>query len=527
VKKYLFLLSLLLSYQNFYGQLPAIAWEKSYGGTKGDAVYDMCATRDGRIALCGSTASNDYDVSCSLVPVSWTNAWIFCVDTNSTLLWSKCYGGTYEDDAMAIDTTSDGGFIVVAYTASTDGDVVGNHSNNADYWVLKLDSVGNIEWSKCYGGSNSDLPSDIAPTSDHGYIINGYSRSVDGDVVGSHSDGFYYFDYWVVKIDSAGIIQWQKPLGGFEDDRGFTALEFSKNKYLVGGIANSNDGDVTLPIQGGDFWIVMLDSAGNIISNHSYGGGGADQCRQLLKTRDEKIILGGPTDSNNFEITDAHGGEDYLLVEIDSVGNFLWAHSYGGTGEEYLRSMTLTSDTGIAAIGMSQNSAGTGQVSENYGDDDYWVIKTDKLGNLKWEKNFGGSDEDQGQAICVRGNNIFISGWSGSSDDDVTYNHDPGGGDGWTAMLEDYNSTFDPQLQTLSFSLFPDPSSSYVNIVYSNKKNATLSFMDAYGRVVKQLSLNPSFEEMLISINDLDEGIYLVTLCEADRRFSIKEVIHR
>ena len=104
--------------------------------------------------------------------------------------------------------TSDGGYIIAGTTSSIDGDVVGNHGLS-DMWILKLDVAGIIQWQKCFGGTGSDGASAIELSTDDGYIIAGYTFSIDGDV----TEYFGNYDYWIVKISSEGILEWQESYG--------------------------------------------------------------------------------------------------------------------------------------------------------------------------------------------------------------------------------------------------------------------------------------------------------------------------
>ncbi len=154
--------------------------------------------------------------------------------------WQKCFGGSKSEEAKSIQQTSDGGYIVAGYSASTNGAVTENHGDS-DYWVVKLNSTGNISWQKSFGGSYHDEARSIQQTSDGGYIVAGYSESTDGDVTGNHGDS----DYWVVKLNSTGNILWQKSLGGSDDDEANSIQQTSDGGYIVAGYSQSTDGDVT------------------------------------------------------------------------------------------------------------------------------------------------------------------------------------------------------------------------------------------------------------------------------------------
>jgi len=181
--------------------------------------------------------------------------------------WQKSLGGIIDDVAYCVQQTSDGGYIVGGYAVSNNGDVSLNHGNN-DYWIVKLDASANITWQKCLGGSNVDKGYSVEQTSDGGYIVAGESLSIDGNVTGNHGS----YDCWIVKLDANGNIMWQKSLGGTLHDSGNSIQQTKDGGFILAGFSYSNDGDVTGNHGNRDFWIVKLDSAGNITWQKSLGG---------------------------------------------------------------------------------------------------------------------------------------------------------------------------------------------------------------------------------------------------------------
>lgn len=125
--------------------------------------------------------------------------WIVKLNNIGDIEWQKSYGGSGWEEAFAVQQTADGGYIVAGESPSNDGDVIGNHGS-WDYWVIKLDGSGNLEWQKSLGGSGYDAAHSIQQTSDGGYIIAGRSSSNDGDVTGNHGS----FDFWIVKLAGDG-----------------------------------------------------------------------------------------------------------------------------------------------------------------------------------------------------------------------------------------------------------------------------------------------------------------------------------
>ncbi|MEP7317820.1 MAG: hypothetical protein ABI921_03740, partial [Panacibacter sp.] len=203
IKSTLLLFFVSVYYVSFSQTAPPVEWQKPLGGTIDDFAYDSYYNADGSIMLCGSTFSQDGDVG-----LNHGNAegWVVKLDASGNVIWKKTYGGTDYDILTSIKATSDNGYILAGYTASDDGDVSGNHSvDYTDGWIIKITNSGIIQWQKCIGGTDDDKFDVVQTTADGGYILAGYSFSADGDVGNNKGMG----DGWVVKLDVAGTIQWQ------------------------------------------------------------------------------------------------------------------------------------------------------------------------------------------------------------------------------------------------------------------------------------------------------------------------------
>jgi hypothetical protein len=341
--------------------------------------------------------------------------------------WQRCLGGTYDDYAYSIQQTSDGGFIVAGRTYSNDGDVSGNHGKS-DAWVVKLNSSGDIEWQKCLGGTGNDYAKSIQQTSDGGFIVAGYTDSNDGDVSGNHG----YFDYWVVKLNSSGTILWQKCLGGTSFDQAYSIQQTSDGGFIVAGRTYSNDGDVSGNHGDIDAWVVKLNSSGDIIWQKCLGGTSGDYANSIQQTSDSGFIVAGYTWSNDGDVSGNHGYYDYWVVKLNSSGDIEWQKCLGGTYYDYAYSIQQTSNGGFIVAG-STNSI-NGDVSGYHGYFDYWVVKLNSSGDILWQKCLGGTSDDYANSIQQTSDGGFIvAGYTNSNDGDVTENH--GGYDTWVVKL--------------------------------------------------------------------------------------------
>lgn len=180
--------------------------------------------------------------------------WVAKLDDSGELQWQKALGGSGDEIARSIQQTSDGGYVVAGYSNSTDGDVTENHGGENDCWVVKLGINGELQWQKALGGSGNDIAQAIEQTNDGGYVISGGSDSEDGDVTGAHGG----YDCWVVKLDGSGELQWQKAMGGSGADAGSSIKQTSDEGFVVAGYSNSMDGDVSGIHGAEDFWVVKL-----------------------------------------------------------------------------------------------------------------------------------------------------------------------------------------------------------------------------------------------------------------------------
>ncbi len=256
-----------------------IIWQKSLGGSGADFANDIQQTSDGGYIVAGNSSSRDGDVT--TIHGYLDDYWIVKLSSAGNIVWEKSLGGNRPDYSRAIRQTTDGGYIVAGHTRSNDGDVTGNHRPSTinenyadDAWIVKLNSTGSIQWQKCLGGTgdNGDRAYSVEQTIDGGYIFAGFTSSYDGDVTGNHGG---LLDYWVVKLSSAGDIQWQKCLGGSKSEDAYSIKQTADSGYILAGRTNSDDGQVS-GFHGGntlDFWIVKLNNTGDLQWQKSLGGG--------------------------------------------------------------------------------------------------------------------------------------------------------------------------------------------------------------------------------------------------------------
>lgn len=404
-----------------------IAWDKTLGGNNNDALTALRQTHDGGYMLGGSSYSassgNKTGSNQGLCDVSFcsNDYWVVKLDAAGNKAWDKTLGGSTADFLTALQPTLDGGYILGGYSSSgSSGDKTQHSRGSYDFWVVKLDAAGNKTWDKTYGGKGAEILTSLQQTPDGGYVLGGSSPSGGGDKTGP---GRGKWDYWVVKLDADGNKQWDKTLGGSDNDR-LAALHLTPDGgYLLGGYSSSDSsGDKTLPSrrESFDFWVVKLDAAGHQQWDKTYGGDKNDMMTALQPTQDGGYVLGGYVQTgSDGDITGTNkGGWDYWVLKLDAAGDKQWDQSFGGRDQDLLTCLQQTQDGGYLLGGHSDSDSNGDKSGDNRGGSDYWVLKLDAAGNKVWDKTFGGQNTDRMTTLLQASDGSYLL--AGSSDSGIS-----------------------------------------------------------------------------------------------------------
>ena len=350
----------------------AIIWQRSYFGKISyyKSSKSVIQSADGGYVMVGSANSNAGGLTGYHGSADY---WVAKLDSLGAIVWQRSLGGRYDDIATSVIETPNGGYIVAGSSSSNDGDVSGHHgdSSTTDYWVVKLDTVGRIVWQQSLGGTQSEIGTAIVQSTDGGCVITGSTTSHDGDVTRNSYDSVFA-DYWLVKLDSIGTIVWQHCYGGSNFDYAYSMVKTLDGGYAVVGISSSHNGLVTVNHGSGDYWLIRLDSIGSLIWQHSYGGSGADYAYGLVQSSDGGFAIAGFTYSSDSDVTGYHGGLDYWVVKTSSTGALVWQKTLGGSSLDEAYSITADSYGGYVVLGMAQST--NGDVTGNHGNRDYWAV---------------------------------------------------------------------------------------------------------------------------------------------------------
>lgn len=398
--------------------IPQINFVKTFGGSLNESARSIIKTTDDGYAILGFTQSMDGDI----IDKSDTSFdyYLLKFDANDNLQWSKTYGGANIDQGSKIIQTLDGGFALIGSSSSSDGDVSTNEGFN-DLWLVKLDISGNISWEKSYGFPGDDLGFSIIQLADGRFFVSGVLDVSGSGGAGNdralHAGG----DYWGLKLDNNGNKIWRRYFGGSFTDAAFDVAATDDGGFILIGSSDSDDVDITNNKGGYDFWIVKIDTNGNIVWEKSFGGSQIDEARSITKTTDGNYLIVGDSRSNDQEISNSKGAADMWLIKISNSGMIIWEKSFGGSSFDVARNISPTADGGFLLSGSSRSQ--DGDVEINKGQNDVWLVKINNSGVLEWQKTVGGSEIDFAyDAVELNNGTIIIAGESNSNDGDIIEN---------------------------------------------------------------------------------------------------------
>jgi len=393
IKSILVVLSILISTGDVFAQ--EIEWQNTIGGSAYDQFRSVKQTSDGGYICAGSSISN-MSGDKTENNLGLNDYWVVKLSSVGVVQWQNTIGGNQNDWMTSIEQTSDGGFICGGSSLSgISGDKTENSQGGGDYWIIKLNGAGNIEWQNTIGGSGLEQFSSVKQTTDGGYICAGYTLSgISGDKM---EVCFGNNDYWIVKLNAAGIIQWQNTIGGNDQDYLNSIQQTADGGYICGGTSNSPASfDKAENSNGFDIWVVKLDLNGVIQWQNTIGGGLYDGLTSIIQTTNGHYICAGFSDSNisGDKTEDSMGDSDFWLLNLDASGNIVWQNTIGGAMTDVVYTIQQSVDGGYFCGGESQSIISGDKTEGNLGTSDYWVLKLDSNGIVQWQNTIGGSNVD-------------------------------------------------------------------------------------------------------------------------------------
>ncbi|WP_396149984.1 T9SS type A sorting domain-containing protein [Flavobacterium sp.] len=496
---------------------PGIEWQKTIGGSNSDGLVKSILAQDGYL-LSGTSFSN---ISGDKTVNGFSNQphnWIVKINLNSEILWQKAFGGSIGELNNNLVSTNDNGFLISNTSSSNiSGNKTENSRGESDYWLVKIDEIGNIEWQKTIGGSGSEFDMMGIPCTEGGYFVGGSSRS---PISGEKTENFRGFsalnaDFWVLKLDENRNIEWQRTIGGEDEDLFKTVCQTNDGGFLLGGRSRSNIGFEKSENSRGnshDFWILKLNPQGDIEWQKTIGSTDTDLLSDMLITQENDILIGGTSAGliSGEKTVESNGLSDFWILKLNSIGDILWQKSIGGNNQESLFRMSQTIDGNYLLGGSSNSSISGDKTSNSRGLNDYWTVLIDTDGNIIGQKTMGGSEGDGGTNIIeTPDGGYFVAGSSLSGISGEKTEDSRGQSDYWVLKLESNSLTFSNPILA-GIKVYPNPTTELVNINFDKEFTGSIIQTDMLGKDLRQIYFS-DVKNVTFQL-DGEDGVYFLTL---------------
>jgi hypothetical protein len=548
--KKIYIILVLLS-SSFFAQGQTFEWVRTFGSTGADSGNSSVIDAAGNVYTTGTFRGTfDADLGAGTTILTGNagggvDFYITKFDATGTFVWAKKLGGSDNDQAYSMTVDASGNIYLAGYFAYlVDFDPnAGVHNMGAagvgsqQGFLLKLDSNGNFVWSKELSTSNvagnQVIVTSITVDANDNIIAGGYFKGVYGDETVAFTSISASIDFFVVKYSSTGTYQWTKRVGssGNESVTGL-ATDSNGNVFVSGNFASVVDFDPSAvtqnlgPVGGTDAFLLKLDGTGSYQWAKNVGGLGEDYGRNVTVNSANEIYLAGNFNGTvNFALTTpannitSNGSTDNFIVKFDGLSNVVWAKTFGGTGAEYISSVTCDTSGNVFSTGYFNgtvdfdSSASVTNLIAN-GGYDVFILKLNSSGDFVNASRFGGSGSEHGSFIKVDANNKIYT--TGNFDGTCYFNPNSttadfvasqGSTDGFVHKM------IDPSLGTESFnnlekifSVYPNPNNGLFNL--TTKIDANYSIVNALGQVLQKGKVE--FGSNIIDIQNQPNGLYFL-----------------
>ena len=408
-------------------------WASKYGGTSGDNGNAVAIDAAGNIYTTGYFQNTvDFDPGPAVYNLGSSGSEdIFIVKSNSAgnLIWARKIGGPAVDIGYYITTDDSGNVYTTGLfmgTADFDpgaGTTTLTSNGGTDIFISKLDSSGNFIWANSVGGNNNDHGRFVVSDSSGNIYVTGFFQSIADFDPGASTFNLTSagnHDAFLLKLNAAGDFIWAGNMGGSLSDDGYSIrLSSTGFIYLSGFFQGTADMDpgagvFNLTATGSsDIFILKLDTAGNLLWAKSIGGSNSTFVTAMKLDSDDNVLLTGYFDGNtDFDpgtdttLLTSNGNQDIFVSKLDSAGNFMWAKSMGGTGNDAAFGIDVSTNDAIFLSGYFRNTVDfnpdtSSNILTSAGDDDIFILKLNSTGDLSWAKRIGGSGLDRSFSIAV------------------------------------------------------------------------------------------------------------------------------
>jgi len=481
-----------------------VLWQKDIKSNTQDFLSQITTTIDGQYLITGSSIQSGPSTGSGTSNSKQNNGYDFHLvklNQQGEEVWEKYFSGQNHDYLSASVATQEGGFLVAGTSYSGKGlDKKEDSKGGSDIWLVRLNEFGDELWQKTLGSSSDEEARSVIQTTDLGFFVAGN--------VQNSAKGYGSKDVLIVKLDKNGKEVSQLILGGKGLDEVEKMIPTKDGGALLGVYSRSNTGGSkkTENYGEGDYWIIKLNKDGKVEWEKNHGGKEDDHLRTLALTSTGYLIGGeSRSERSGNKLVGIEEGTDLWLISLNERGEELWQKSYNFgnrdilMGTSVLHSADDKSSKGILLGGYTQAE---GKIQTD--DETFWMLYLDQDGNEKWRKHVKGESRKREERLSDiklnRDGSIILAGTSAEEL----------GKENWK-IVKLGDKQLDQLIEKQDIKIYPNPVSDYAYVeIGFDFKEADIMLYDMGGRQLQSLKTKNKVTK--INTQNLVQGVYLMTI---------------
>ena len=480
-----------------------VVWQKDIKSSTQDFLSQVTTTIDQQYLITGSSIQSKSQSSAtnSQKQNNGYDFHLIKLNQQGEEVWEKYFSGSNHDYLSSTVTTQDGGSLLAGTSYSGKGlDKKDDSKGGSDIWLIRINEFGDELWQKTLGSSSDEEARAVIQTTDLGFFVAGNIQNA--------SKGYGSKDVFIIRLDKDGKELSQIILGGKGLDEVEKMIPTRDGGALLGVYSRSNIGGSkkTENFGEGDYWIVKLDKNGKLEWEKNFGGKGDDHLRTLALTS-TGFVIGGESRSERSgnKTVGLEEGSDLWLISLNERGEEEWQKSYNFKNRDILMGMSVIhsaddkSSKGILLGGYTQAE---GRIQTD--DETFWMLYIDQNGNEQWRKHVKGEDKQKEERLSDlklnRDGSIILAGTSAEEL----------GKENWK-IVKLGDKQVDQLIEKYDIKIYPNPVSDYAYVeIGLDFKEADILLYDMSGRQLQSIKTKNNVTK--INTQSLVQGAYLVMI---------------
>ena len=493
-----------------------VVWQKDIKSSTQDFLSQVTTTIDQQYLITGSSIQSDKPQASGSKQNNGYDFHLVKLNQQGDEVWEKYFSGQNHDYLSATVTTQDGGFLLAGTSYSGKGlDKKEDTKGGSDIWLIRINEFGDELWQKTLGTSSDEEAKSVIQTTDLGFFVAGNVQNA--------SKGYGSKDVWITRLDKEGKELSQLILGGKGLDEVEKMIPTKDGGALLGIYSRSmaSGSKKTENYGEGDYWIVKLDKNGKVEWENNFGGKGDDHIRTLALTSTGYIIGGeSRSERSGNKTVGIEEGTDLWLISLNERGDEQWQKSYNFKNRDVLMGMSVihsSDDKSSKGILLGGYTQAEGRIEKD--DETFWMLYLDQNGNEQWRKYVEGESRQREERLSDlklnRDGSIILAGTSAPEL----------GKENWK-IVKLGDKQVKQLIEKQDIKIYPNPVSDYAYVeIGFDFKEADILLYDMSGRQLQSLKTKNNVTK--INTQSLVQGAYLVTIKTDNNKIANAKLIKK